>query len=445
MPQAEQHITEENLIVSQTHERPIDELIGNPPGWLLRSGIGMVALVVFSVLSIAALIKYPDKITSRGELTSNFPPIEVKNTVAGIIQEIYLENNDLVEEGDSILFIKNTAIPADIIDLEKLISDYQEIKTLDQLHRLAVQEDLQVGNIQTEYSALVYKIKEIKDVVKQTSTYDQIKNSASEIKKLKELNQSLEKEKILFQQELQLVEKENNRNQKLASEGLISEQESESTKTKLLQYKQRYEGMSSGIIQNNIRIEQLMLNKLKLNDDRTNLISNYKLSINEIISRLKSGIYHWKDAYFVTAPLSGRINLNSNIVKNLQLEQGQPVGYILNTDKEQINLARAIVPAAGMGKIEKGQKVIIKFDSHPYKEFGVVNATADDISTVPQLDKNGGTFYEVKANLPGTIMTTYDKEIPFKPNTSLTFEIITEEKTILHRLFNQLVDLVKNQ
>ncbi len=55
----------------------VDDLIGNPPGWLLRSGITMVALAVAVFLSLAFVIKYPDKISASAVITSSEPPVDV--------------------------------------------------------------------------------------------------------------------------------------------------------------------------------------------------------------------------------------------------------------------------------------------------------------------------------------------------------------------------------
>ena len=57
----------ENNNIEITYESPsgsqteINDLIGNPPSWLLRSGITMVGIVTIIVLGGSYFFKYPDK------------------------------------------------------------------------------------------------------------------------------------------------------------------------------------------------------------------------------------------------------------------------------------------------------------------------------------------------------------------------------------------------
>lgn len=83
----------------------INDLIGNPPSWLLRSGIMMVAIVTGIILTGAYFFNYPDKLSGSGTLTSATPPIEIISRATGYIDKIHIAEDEFVNKGDAILYI----------------------------------------------------------------------------------------------------------------------------------------------------------------------------------------------------------------------------------------------------------------------------------------------------------------------------------------------------
>ncbi|MEL6864563.1 MAG: hypothetical protein AAFP19_09095, partial [Bacteroidota bacterium] len=77
----------------------IQDILGHPPGWMLRWGISLVMLVVLIGLVIAWLIKYPDIIEAPVRLTSQHPPIEVVSQQSGKLQRLLVVDQEMVEQG----------------------------------------------------------------------------------------------------------------------------------------------------------------------------------------------------------------------------------------------------------------------------------------------------------------------------------------------------------
>ena len=82
------------------------------------------------------------------------------------------------------------------------------------------------------------------------------------------------------------------------------------------------------------------------------------------------------------------------------------------------------------GKIEAGQKAILKFQAYPFKEFGVVESRVTGISALPEADKDGNKFYELTINLEQPIVTSFQDTIPYRPDLSVNVEVITEDRTL---------------
>ncbi len=97
------------------------------------------------------------------------------------------------------------------------------------------------------------------------------------------------------------------------------------------------------------------------------------------------------------------------------------------------------MPQSNFGKVETGQKVILKFDAYPWQEFGAVIGTIDYISPVP-VDSG---YYLAKVVLPDNLKTNYKKEIPFIEGLQAQSEIVTKDLRLAESLYYDLVKTIK--
>ncbi len=65
------------------------------------------------------------------------------------------------------------------------------------------------------------------------------------------------------------------------------------------------------------------------------------------------------------------------------------------------------------------------------------------ISKMPELDEEMVPGYEVIIALEDSIITDAGIYIPYKPNMTAIAEVITEDKTIFDRIFEQFLALLK--
>lgn len=422
----------------------VNDLISRPPAWLLRSGISMIALVTVIVLFMSYLIKYPDKIQGTGSLTSSSPPIELISQAQGYIGHLFVSEGDEVVESDRLFYIRNTTNPSQVELLTSWIDQFEVIT--DPIHylHLDIPRNLQLGSIQNDYASLYLKFNELQQTLKYTMPFQQINNLSEEIKKITNLNESQRREKNIYKDELALEEADFRRYESLQSGGVVSQQEKEQANTRFLQKQRQYQSMENAIIQNNIRIEQLELEKLKIEGERTNLVRSYQFGINEIIARIRSNIEQWAQTYTITAPISGRISLITRYHENTPVKQGELLGYVLPT-KSRRNFFISQVPIHNIGKVETGQKVLIKLDAYPHKKHGMIRSTVTGISSLPLQNQEDIAYYEVMMLVPDDLITDTGSPIPYKPNMTAQIEIITEDNTILGRVFNQILALIKQQ
>ena len=68
-----------------------------------------------------------------------------------------------------------------------------------------------------------------------------------------------------------------------------------------------------------------------------------------------------------------------------------------------------------------------------------------EIALLPTAVTEETVAYEMTVLLPDTLRTSYQKVIPFRQNMTATVTILTEDKSILERIFENFLDLVKNR
>ncbi len=93
---------------------------------------------------------------------------------------------------------------------------------------------------------------------------------------------------------------------------------------------------------------------------------------------------------------------------------------------------------SAIGKIEKGQKVLIDLENYPSSEYGSLEGTVSQVFPIP---KNGNYIVEVK--LIQELTTSYNKEISFMPEMKGTASILVSDQRLIEKLFGR-VNVVKN-
>lgn len=95
-------------------------------------------------------------------------------------------------------------------------------------------------------------------------------------------------------------------------------------------------------------------------------------------------------------------------------------------------VGKVLLPMEGSGKVEVGQRVIIRLSAFPEHEFGFIKGEVASISPVPD-SKNR---YVLEILLTNGLETTYGKELPPIKTMTGTATIVTKERSLLKRLLN---------
>src|SRR5690606_2236299 len=94
------------------------------------------------------------------------------------------------------------------------------------------------------------------------------------------------------------------------------------------------------------------------------------------------------------------------------------------------------LPQRDFGKIKEGQDVLIKVRSYPYEEYGYIQGKIKTISDIPVRDSIFLSRVEIYRN-------PQDSLIKLRPGTLADADVITNDQTILYRIWKNVIKSLK--
>ena len=421
------------------NQNEIDQILGNPPSWLLHWGISLLFVTVLIFAALAWFIKYPDTISAEAQLLTENPAIRIMPLASGKLEKLFVANQQRVEKGTLLAIVESATNYQDVEHLEKLLNQLNQVSNPKDYLSIQPVTILELGMMQNNYARLVQQIGEYQYFVQQTTIQHKMNGLQEQIIHTKAINQTLQKQQTTLEKEVLLAKNNLVRNQKLLKEGVISRLDLEQIETTYLQYQRQLDNFQTQMIGNKVQIEQLQTQIIDLQQVQTDGHSTRQLTIKEITQNLSSQIKDWQQNYLITAPINGKINLEKIWSENQFVTTGEALLTIVPEMGTGKIIAKAKLPFANSGKVKVGQTVNLSLNGYPYQEFGILKAEVAQIALVPQEE-----FYSIELKMPNELITTYNKTIPFTQEMQGTADIITEDRRILQRVFDRFWSLLKN-
>ena len=156
---------------------------------------------------------------------------------------------------------------------------------------------------------------------------------------------------------------------------------------------------------------------------------------------LIDAIKKWERTYVFVSPIKGKVEFLNFIKDNDYIQSGEELFKIV-PDKNQI-IGQVNLPENGSGKVKIGQGVIIKLNNYPYNEYGSIKGKVARISLASNqqtLSDNQKKInsYLVDITLPYGLKTNYGVELNFHAESKGSAEIITEDRRLIERFFDNL-------
>lgn len=430
---------------NETHTEDIQDIIGRAPHWLIRWGITWALVVLSSLIALVAFVRYPDIVRCSARINAANAPKQVVSRTAGNIVEILVEENESVSNGQLLGFLESTADHRQVLNLMNQLYEYRDelygpydigagnsVPYHKSIVSLEAPVDLRIGELQSDYrtfyqSYLTYQAATDSGIYLRRREY-----LKQDIQNVVQQRKQIERQLEVQQQEYALAELNFKRNKDLASENVISPAEFEQQQAIFLA--SQYPMMQTGAAL--LTNESSRTTKMRELADLENQITEESLKFMQALNSLISETEQWKQQYVLVARQAGTVVYAGILQQGQYIEAGQEVFYI-NPGSTDF-FAEIKVPQYNMGKVKQGQRVLIKLNSYPFEEYGVLEAKVGELSGVPYRDS--------------IFITRADLDIGAKkPSIQLTTgmigsaEIITEDASLLQRLLRNFWLMVEQR
>lgn len=413
----------------------IQELMEKPPSWIIRWGITTIFGIILLSLLLSWLIKYPEIISGPTRLTTSIPPIKVISQSNGNLTHLYVKDGESVKEGQILAQIENPLsiesiqyLNAYLVKLEKAVSQKQNTLPL------AEKQNMILGDLQNVFN----------DLQREINTFNLNRYYKIDEAKIVEIQQNIKNQQellVINRNMINIAKKElENAALKLESDRLLyknnvlTRQEFYLKQTEFNTKQLQLEQLEQTKVQYEVSLNTLNMQLSQGVYDKNSRSLSTLESIRSGIKSLHSYLYGWQQKYSLVALTDGTISYMKNLQVNQFIKAGEETFALFQPGDSVIALAE--IPVAGFGKVRTGQDVHILLDNFPHYDHGMLEGKVRKIALLPN-----SNFYRVEISLPKGMNSTQGQNLKFTPEMIGLAEVITDDKTVMERIFKSIVKL----
>lgn len=374
----------------------------------------LVIVLIFLILSIAAYVKFADRVTVSGHVRLEPDTIEIFSSLSGIITKLHVSEGLSIEEGVPLIEVTSLAG----VDS----SEYGDYKRKIQLME---------SSIDNSHARKELLLKKVDNAERHL---DYLSSSYSTIRK--ELEQKLQNE-----------ESNIDKGERMLNELLSPKSRKALSQLEIYSFEEGMTSQVSKALDTQIRVKkfrQLYIdNERQLNKE----IIDSRLGIVEEEGRVTSLLerileLHNKHIFTPRSPCAAHV-LTVNVSENQSVSAGQKLLSISSVSAKM--LIELTLDSTSVGAVSVGDEVYMKFDSFPYQTHGIQKGTIIKIDreaqNVDDLRSRRLTHYKfaffalVEINNLTSELT--GDRLALKPGMSVKAEILLEKRTLFSWLFGR--------
>jgi HlyD family secretion protein len=420
------------------HSDEMQDIIAVPPSWILRWGVTLFIGVLVLIVALSAIIRYPDVVNTTLRIESPNSPKPIVPRVQGKLVKLLIKENQQVEAGQPLAYIESTANHDEVLKLINKLKYLQKIVLSNKSDNevfLDKTDNSQLGELQASFQSFSQEYLSYRSSV-ENGFY--IKKKAYLQKDLIDLNKQeaqLKAQKSIQEKDLGLAEEEYRMHQKLAKERV-------ETSAELRQEESKYLAKKAPLIQTDASLVAASTNysaKEKEILELDNQISEEKFKFMQALNSLISQADDWKNKYVLSSAQSGTLSYAGIVQENQVLTPNQEVFYV-NPGNEDF-FGEMTIPQNSMGKVKKGQQVLIKLKSYPFEEYGMLRGKISYIADVPYKD----SVFVSKVDFKMKKTSDMKRPVLLKQGMMADAEIVTQDASLLSRIGRNIIKIVNKK
>ncbi len=422
----------------EIYSEEVQNIIESRPNWLIRNSIISIFLVLVITLVVTNIIRYPETTKMQAfKIESLTPGYQFISKTQGNLK-LLKKNHEIVDKGDWIAYIENTIDIQNIRSVSQYIENAIPFIESESFNNLTVKKDISIGELEIHLNNFNKSLESLQTYLEVNPESYQIKSNQNDIASQKSQIQIKKDEIKELEENLELQRSNMESYKKLFEKGYVSRVQFENVKIAYNEKEREYlnllssiESYTSNIVKSKDQSSQIRIGR------EINIVEMKRNTVNSF-SILKEELERWKENNIFIAPYQGEIdylkvwNDNHFVVPDQHLITLKPM--------YSGALGRGFITGINLGKVEVGQKVIIKLDGYVSTEYGVLEGVIKDVSSYP----NSEGFYTVVMDLPKNLETSYGFAIPFRPELSGQAEIVLKDQSLFELFIKNFMTLIED-
>jgi multidrug resistance efflux pump len=414
----------------------IQEILSAPPSWMLKFGITTIFALILGFLFLSWLIKYPDVVTGQVKITTVNPPVQQISNSSGKLILLNKKDNQRVERDETIAIVENLLTEHTSRALQQYIEAVKVGMKIPNAPLPLADTLIVMGELQPGFNTLISAIKAYNRIITDPGFGKNINNLRMQINQYKSMNELNGAQLNLSRQDLENALTRYRINKELYEKNVISKVDFMLEEGKYIMAQQQLNDLGKIKIQNLISFTEYEKQVNDLQSQHDDKLFQTTYSIYEQINNIKNLLQQWEQRYVIKAPFSGTVSYLNSWAISKYVKQGDGLFTVVPDDQDYIGLV--VVPSVNFGKIRIGQKVSLRMDSYPYAESGELTGKIKSITLVPGIDNN----YRIEISLSNGLLSTNKKQFDYKPDMTGLAQIVTENISVLDRIFYQFRKLI---
>lgn len=436
--------TKLDIALQSDRSEEVADIIERMPNKFGLAITGIVILIFLLIAFFGFISRYPDIVQGQIVVSTNNAPIKLIATGSGKLKLNGIKSLSEVRENQIIAYIENSTNPFAVDSITRMLRNYNPTTDNIEVISKRIPKNFSLGELNIKYYAFVNAVQQYRNY-RQDKAFDKQKEGLLAIlaEQQRTIN-GLHNQLFMAQNSLSFVYKFYKRDSTLFKKRVISEAELDKTEMSYLSAKDKVQQETNAITsaRQDVRQTQNQLQQLHIEDPEKekelhiNLISTY----NDLLDNIKI----WEQKYVFRAPFAGKLQFLKFYNNNQFVQSGDAVFTVLPVNDKPFG--QVTLSSTGAGKVKVDQEVIVKLDNYPYLEYGSVTGRIKNISLATNTEKTQKgevDNYMVTVEFPNGLKTNYGSVIDFRYESKGSAEIITNQRKLIERLFDNLKYAVK--
>lgn len=414
----------------------VRDIIGIIPGKGARYVLCIVSVLVFLLLLLGYVIKYPVVISGEIRIITQNSPARLVARTSGKIRLHLSGLGQKVKEGDIIATVGTSTKSENIIFLDSLLKTFSVLDTIGE--NIQFPTDLNFGELNSVYYEFIDSYNELKDKYSYKLYLLKEGSLNRKIETCRKFIDLMKNQMEIRQKQLDYLKRELSRDSLSFQLETLSERDIDTRNNQYNQYVESYINLEAAYNGEESTLAELLNQKDQLAVEKNRYLNTLKLHYVNSYNTLVAAVLQWKEQYAFVAPFTGYLEYLGFWQEASFIAAGTEIFSIIPEENPVIGQMQ--VPTFGAGKIVVGQDVSIKLNDYPYLEYGTLEGKVNSISKVTNkmaIDQNND-MYLLIIDIPKGLVSKFGTDIKFKYEMKGIADIKTAKRRLIERLFDNL-------